>query len=100
MKCVHYIKRKLRKHDWVKFRGRIALQFFFFENNFADFSNVVRVKKKKNKDFVQPLVAFLISNISYCTHPSFELVALTRLEVCFMDPPPSSAIKGNWASSR
>ena len=35
----------------------------FFENNFADFSDVVLVKK--NQDFVQSLVAFPISNISY-----------------------------------
>ena len=34
----------------------------FFENNFADFSDVVRVKK--NHDFVQPLVTFPISSIS------------------------------------
>ena len=34
----------------------------FFENNFADFSGEVL---GKIKDFVQPLVAFLISNISY-----------------------------------
>ena len=37
----------------------------FFENNFADFFDVVRVKKKKNQDFVQPLVGFPNSNISY-----------------------------------
>ena len=49
--------------------NRIALSFsgilhdrVFFLNNFADFSNVVRVKK--NQDFVQPLVTFPISNIS------------------------------------
>ena len=36
---------------------------FFFKNNFADFSDAVRVKK--NQDFVQPLVAFPISNIFY-----------------------------------
>ena len=40
MKRVHYSKRMLRKQDWVKFRGRIAWQRFF-ENNFADFSDVV-----------------------------------------------------------
>ena len=65
MKRVHYSNRMLRKQDWVKFRGHIAWQSFF-ENNFADFSNVVQVKKKK-KDFVQPLVAYPISNISYCS---------------------------------
>ena len=54
----------LRKQDWVKFRGRIAWQSFFFENNFADFSNVVGVKK--NPDFAQPLLTFLIRNISNC----------------------------------
>ena len=62
MKRAHYSKRMLRKHDCVKFPGRIAWQSFC-ENNFADFSGVVRVKK--NQDFVQPLVAFPISNISY-----------------------------------
>ena len=36
----------LRKQDCVKFRGRIAWQTFF-ENNFADFSDVVRVKKSR-----------------------------------------------------
>ena len=46
MKRVHYSKRMLRKQDWVKFCGRIAWQSSFFENNFADFSDVVRVKKK------------------------------------------------------
>ena len=51
-----------RANACFKFRGRIAWQSFF-ENNFADFSDVVRVKK--NQDFVQPLVAFPISNISY-----------------------------------
>ena len=61
MKRTHYSKRMLRKQDCVKFRRRIAWQFY--ENNFADFSNVVRVKK--NQDFIQPLVAFPISNISY-----------------------------------
>ena len=35
----------LRKEDCGKFRGRIAWQSFL-ENNFADFSDVVRVKKK------------------------------------------------------
>ena len=34
---------------------------FFFEKNFADFSDVVWVKKKI-QDFDQPLVAFPISN--------------------------------------
>ena len=48
--------------DCVKFRGCIAWQGFFL-NNFADLSDVVRVKK--NQDFVQPLVAFPISNIFY-----------------------------------
>ena len=35
----------------------------FFENKFTDFFDVVHVEK--NQDFVQPLVAFPISNISY-----------------------------------
>ena len=34
-----------------------------FENNFADFSDVVRVRKYQ--DFIRSLVAFPISNISY-----------------------------------
>ena len=42
MKHVHYSKRMLRKQDCVKFRGRIAW-LSFFENNFTDFSDVVRV---------------------------------------------------------
>ena len=46
MKRAHYIKHMLRKQDCAKFRGRIAWQSFF-ENNFADFSDVVRVKKIK-----------------------------------------------------
>ena len=46
MKRAHYSKRMLRKQDCVKFRGRIAWQSFF-ENNFADFSDAVQVKKKK-----------------------------------------------------
>ena len=45
MKHGHYSKRMLRKQDCVKFRGRIAWDSFL-ENNFADFSEVVRVKKK------------------------------------------------------
>ena len=44
MKCPHYSKRMLRKQDCSKFYGCIAWQFF--ENNFADFSDVVRVKKR------------------------------------------------------
>ena len=36
---------------------------FFFDNNFADFSDVVQLKQ--NQNFVQPLVAFPISNIFY-----------------------------------
>ena len=63
MKRAHYSKRMLRKQDCVKFRGRIAWQRVFFSNNFADFSDAVRVKN--NQDFVQPLVAFPISNIPY-----------------------------------
>ena len=35
----------LRKQECFKFRERIARQSFF-ENNFADFSDVVWVKKK------------------------------------------------------
>ena len=63
MKRAHYSKPMLRKQDCVKFGWRIAWQSFF-ENRFADFSDVVGVKKK-HQDFVQPLVAFPISNISY-----------------------------------
>ena len=58
----HYSKRMLRKQNSVKFCRRIAWQSVF-ENDFADFSDVVQVKK--NQDFVQPLVAFPSSNISY-----------------------------------
>ena len=45
MKRGHYSKQMLHRQDCVKFRGRIAWQSFF-ENNFADFSNVAQVKKK------------------------------------------------------
>ena len=47
MKRAHYTcsKRLLRKQDCVQFRGHIAWQSFF-ENNFADFSDVVQVKKR------------------------------------------------------
>ena len=55
-----YETRELQK----AYAGRIAWQSFS-ENNFDDFSDVVWVKKKKKKDFIQPLVAFPISNISY-----------------------------------
>ena len=48
----------------LSFKMDVLRFFFFFENNFADFSDVVQVKK--NQDFVQPLVAFPISNISHC----------------------------------
>ena len=54
----------LRKQDCLKFAG-VLHDRVFFENNFADFTDVVRVKKRKNQDFVQPLVVFPISNISY-----------------------------------
>ena len=50
MKHAHYSKLMLHKEDCVKFRGRIAWQRFF-ENNFADFSDVVLVKKKKTPRF-------------------------------------------------
>ena len=46
MKRAHYSKRMLRKQVLVKFRGRVAWQSFL-ENNFADFSDVVRVKNIK-----------------------------------------------------
>ena len=46
MKHAHYSKRMLRKQDCIKFCGRIAWQSVS-ENNFADFSDVVRVKKIK-----------------------------------------------------
>ena len=64
MKRAHYSKRMLRKQDYAKFCGRKAWQGDF-ENNFVDFSDIVQVKK--NLDFTQPLVAFLLSNISYCS---------------------------------
>ena len=41
MKRKHYSKRMLRKQDCVKFCGHIAWQSFF-ENNFADFFDVVK----------------------------------------------------------
>ena len=62
MKRGHYRKCMLRKQDCIKFRRRIAWQSFS-ENNFADLSDVVRVKKYQH--FVLSLVAFPISNISY-----------------------------------
>ena len=62
MICAHYSKHMLCKQDCIKFCGCIAWQSFF-ENNFADFADVVQVKK--NQNFVQPLVVFPISNISY-----------------------------------
>ena len=46
MKHAQYSKCMLHKQDCVKFRRRIAWQSFF-ENNFADFSDVVRAKKIK-----------------------------------------------------
>ena len=44
MKPAHYSKRMLHTQNCIKFRGHIAWQSFF-ENNLADFSDVVRVKK-------------------------------------------------------
>ena len=46
MERAYYSKRMLCKQDCVKFRERIAWQTFF-ENNFADISDVVRVKDIK-----------------------------------------------------
>ena len=46
MKRAHYSKCMLRKQDCVKF-SRAYCMTEFFENNFADFSDVVRVKKIK-----------------------------------------------------
>ena len=40
-----YNKHMLITQDYVKFRGRIAWQSFLV-NNFADFTDVVQVKKK------------------------------------------------------
>ena len=63
--CVHiYNMCMLIAQDCIKFCGCIAWQSFL-ANNFADFLDVVQVKKTKEKDFVQSLVAFRISNISY-----------------------------------
>ena len=61
MKPAHNSKRMMRKQDCVKFRRHIARQSLF-ENDFADFSDEVL---GGNPDFVKPLVAFPISNISY-----------------------------------
>ena len=44
MKCVHYSKLMLRKQDCVVSRAYCMTEIF--ENNFVDFSDVVRVKKK------------------------------------------------------
>ena len=54
-----------------------------FLNNFADFSDVVRVKK--NQDFVQPLVAFPISNISSeeAGRAQFNLATATYATVAY-----------------
>ena len=65
MKRAHYIKGLLRKQDCVIKVSQAYCMTEFFLNNFADFSDVVRVKKK-NQESVQPLEAFPISNISYC----------------------------------
>ena len=46
MKSMHYSKRMLCKQGCIKLSGHIAWQSLF-ENNFADFSNVVQVKKIK-----------------------------------------------------
>ena len=56
---MHFSKRMLRKLDCVKFL-RVYCMTEIFESN----SDVVQVKK--NQDFVQPMVAFPISNISNC----------------------------------
>ena len=55
MKRMHDRKRMQRKQDRVKFRGRIVWQSsFFFENNFADFSDVVQIKKSRFRPAVGP----------------------------------------------
>ena len=77
MKCAHYSKRMLCKQDCIKFCGRTAWQSFF-ENNFCRFLHIVQVKK--NQDFVQPLVASPISNISYYTAVCEFLLIFKHLE--------------------
>ena len=52
MKQAHYSKRMLCEQDCVKFSGHIAWHILL-ENNFADFSDAVRVKKYQA--FAQPL---------------------------------------------
>ena len=55
---MHYSKRMLREQDCGKFRGRIARQSLF-ENNFADFSDVVQIKK--NQDFASCWLHFQLA---------------------------------------
>ena len=65
----HYSKRMLHKQDCVKFHGHIAWQFFLKQLCwFLQCS-----AGKKNQEFVQPLVAFPISNISYWPPPSLQI---------------------------
>ena len=54
------------------------------ENNFADFSDVVQVIK--NQDFVQPLVAFSKSNISYLLSVSDLTFKHPILHICRRTP--------------
>ena len=84
MKHVHYSKCMLRKQDCVKFRGRIAWQsFFFFLNNFADFSNVMRVKRKKNQRFRPAVGGVSNYNISYWLIACMTISVLTSDDFCF-----------------
>ena len=81
MKCAHYSKRMVHKQDCIKFCGRIAWQSFF-ENNFADFYDAVRLKK--NEDFVQPLVAFPIATSPIDYHIWMLWATLQELILWFL----------------
>ena len=74
MKRTHYSKRMLRKQDCVKFLGRIAWQSVF-ENNFADFSDVVGKKIKISSSHWWrfqlasiPTTPSLVAKIGYVRH--------------------------------
>ena len=57
-----YNKHMLIPRNCITFCGHIAWKSFLV-NNFADFPDIVRVKKQ---DFIQSWVAFHYSNICYC----------------------------------
>ena len=83
----------LRKQDRLSFAG-VLHDKVFFKNNFADLSDVVWVKKYQ--DFVQSfqsLVAFPISNISYCPYLKIGLCDL--IVPCFVGVHHICFIKSN-----